>query len=99
MSGVEVSDTLLHVRASPGAKRSAVVGRYGGGWKISIAAPAEGGRANSELVRLLAAVLEVPERSVSIVSGSRSRDKKVAIEAFEAAEAHRRLAAAAGLTA
>lgn len=86
---------MLHVRTSPSAKRSAVIGRHGAGWKISVAAPPEAGRANSELVRLLAAVLAVSERDISIVSGLRSRDKKVAVEAIEAAEVDSRLAAVA----
>lgn len=94
MSDTEVSDTLLHVRASPGARQSAVVGRYGGGWKISVAAPAEGGRANAELVRLLASVLDVPGRSISIVSGLSSRNKTIAVAAIEDAEVDRRLASA-----
>ena len=72
-----------------------MVGRYGGGWKISVAAPAEGGRANAELVRLLASVLDVPWRTISIVSGLSSRNKTIAVAAIEDAEADRRLASAA----
>lgn len=86
---------MLHVRASPGARRSAVVGRYSGGWKITVAAPAEGGRANAELVRLLASVLDVPGRSISIVSGLSSRNKTISVAEIEDAEADRRLVSAA----
>jgi len=91
VSETRVSDIVLHVRVSPGAKRSAVIGRYGTGWKISVAAPPEGGRANAELVRLLASALGVPERTISIVSGLTSRNKTVAVEGVDAEEADRRL--------
>jgi uncharacterized protein (TIGR00251 family) len=85
---------LIRIRVSPGAKRSAVVGRHGDGWKARVAAPPEGGRANAELIRLLSAMLDVPERSISIVSGRRSRDKLVAVEGIGSDEAARRLEAA-----
>jgi uncharacterized protein YggU (UPF0235/DUF167 family) len=61
---------------------------------VRTAAAPEGGRANDELVRLLASVLGVSERSVSIVAGRHSRSKVVAVDGVEPAEAHRRLDAA-----
>lgn len=84
----------IDFRVSPGAARSAVVGRHGAGWKARVAAAPEGGRANAELVRLLATVLDVPERSLSIAAGRQSRTKTVAIEGVDLAEAEQRLAAA-----
>jgi uncharacterized protein (TIGR00251 family) len=85
----------IELRVSPGAARSGIVGRHGTGWKVRVAAAPEDGRANTELVRLLATVLEVPERSLSIVVGQRSRTKTVDVEGVDLAEAERRLEAAA----
>jgi uncharacterized protein YggU (UPF0235/DUF167 family) len=84
----------IDFRVSPGAARSAIVGRHGAGWKARVAAGPEGGRANAELVRLLATVLDVPERSLSIAAGRRSRTKTVAVEGIGLAEAEQRLTAA-----
>jgi uncharacterized protein (TIGR00251 family) len=84
----------IELRVSPGAARSAIVGRHGAGWKVRVAAAPEGGRANAELVRLLAGVLDVPERSLSIVAGRQSRQKTVAVEGLDQQEAERRLDAA-----
>jgi uncharacterized protein len=84
----------LTLRVSPGAKRSAVVGRHGAGWKVRVAAPAEGGRANEALVRLLADSLDVQAAQVEIVSGHASRDKTISLTGLDAAEIERRLAAA-----
>jgi uncharacterized protein len=84
----------LRLRVSPGAKRSGVVGRHGEGWKVRVAAPAEGGRANEALVRLLAEQLDLPAAGVEIVSGHGSRDKTISLSGLDADELDRRLAAA-----
>jgi uncharacterized protein (TIGR00251 family) len=85
----------IRLRVSPGASRSTIVGRHGTGWKARVAAAPEGGRANAELVRLVAGVLDVPERSVSVVAGGRSREKTVTVEGLDPVEVERRLEAAA----
>jgi len=89
--------TRIDVRVSPAAARSAIVGRHGTGWKVRVAAVPEDGRANAELLRLLAAVLDVPLGSVSVVAGRRSRTKTVAVEGVDPIEVERRLDAAGRL--
>ena len=64
----------------PGAKRSEFAGRHGERVKVRLAAPAAGGKANAALIEFLADYFGVPRRNVSIVSGVRSRAKRVAIE-------------------
>jgi uncharacterized protein len=86
--------TKLTLRVSPGARRGGVVGRQGAVWKIRVAAPPEGGRANDELVRLLAKTLDVPRRDVEIVSGYGARDKVVGLAGIGPDEIERRLASA-----
>jgi uncharacterized protein (TIGR00251 family) len=84
----------LNLRVSPGAARSAVVGRHGAGWKVRVAAAPEGGKANDAVVRLLAGALRVRAKDVAIVSGHGSRDKIVALEGVDTDEIERRLAEA-----
>jgi uncharacterized protein len=84
----------IDFRVSPRAARSAIVGRHGTGWKARVAAAPEGGRANAELIRLVASVLDLPERNLSIATGQRGREKTVAIDGIDLVEAERRLAAA-----
>ena len=88
--------TRLSLRVSPGAARSAVVGRHGAGWKVRVAAAPEDGKANDAVVRLLATTLALPERDVRIVSGRASRDKTVALAGMRPEEIERRLAKASG---
>jgi uncharacterized protein len=86
--------TRVRVRVSPGARRGGVAGRVGEVWKLRVTAPAEGGRANEAVVRLLADTMDVPRRSVLLVSGHTARDKVVELEGLEAAEVERRLTGA-----
>lgn len=86
----------IAVVVSPGARRTELVGRQGDAWKVRVAAPPERGRANEELVRFLAGVLGVPRADVAVAAGGSGRRKLVEVAGLDAAEAERRLAAAAG---
>ncbi len=83
--------TRLRLRVSPGSRRSEIVGRHGDGWKVRVAAPPEGGRANEAVVDLLSKQLEIPRRSISIVSGHTAREKVVQMAGIDLAESERRL--------
>ena len=86
--------TKLSLRVSPGAARAGIVGRQGRAWKVRVAAPPEGGKANDAVVQLLADTLDVPRRDVEIVSGHGARDKIVALGGIGPDEIERRLASA-----
>jgi len=90
------ASTRLELRVVPGASGTGVVGRYGGSWKIRVAAPPENGRANDAVVALLAETFGMPRRHVSIVAGLGTRDKVLSLQGISASELDRRLAAAAG---
>ena len=90
------ASTRLRLRVSPGADRPAVVGRYGEAWKVRVAAPAEGGRANDAVVRLLAETLSVPRDAVKLVSGQSARDKLVELAGIDGNLVERRLTSAVG---
>jgi uncharacterized protein YggU (UPF0235/DUF167 family) len=59
-----------------------------------VTAPAEGGRANEAVVKLLADAVDVPPRQIALVSGHFAREKVVELEGVEAAEVERRLVGA-----
>ena len=68
----------MHVQ--PGAKRSEFAGKHGDRIKLRLAAPPVEGKANAALIEFLAGYFGVPKRNVSILSGVKSRTKRVAIE-------------------
>jgi uncharacterized protein (TIGR00251 family) len=84
----------LALRVTPGARRTAIVGRYGEAWKVAVAAPPERGRANADVVRLVARAVGVPAARVILVKGGAARDKVIEIEGITTEEADRRLAGA-----
>ena len=83
--------TRLRLRVAPGSRRPGVAGKHGDGWKVRVAQPPEDGRANEAVVALLAEALELPRSAVAIVSGHSGRDKIVALDGIDPAEADRRL--------
>jgi uncharacterized protein len=86
----------VRLRVSTGANSAHVVGRHGEAWKVRVAAPAEGGRANEAVVRLLAETLSLPRDAVTLVSGHGARDKIVQLIGLDSNQIERRLSSAAG---
>jgi uncharacterized protein (TIGR00251 family) len=86
--------TRVQVRVSPGASRSAVIGRHGDAWKVRVVAAPERGKANKAVLDLLAETLGLPRAQVELVSGAGARDKVIALRGLEADQADLLLAAA-----
>ena len=71
--------SVVSVRAQPGASRAAIVGLHGDALKVRVCSPPVDGRANDELVALLAASLDVREREITVIAGHASRSKHVVV--------------------
>lgn len=87
--------TLLHVKAVPGASRDQIVGPMdfpeGRRLKITTSAPAESGKANKAIAKLIATHLGVPARSVSLTRGPTNPLKTFRIEGVDTPDVHSRL--------
>ena len=89
--------TLLNVRVSPGARRTEIEGPYGeNAIKMRASSLPVNGRANAEVERVLANLLEIPLSAVSVVRGASSRDKTVLVRGLEPDETRKALAAHLG---
>lgn len=73
------ADVLLPVSVQPRASRNAVAGLYGGALKLQLTAPPVEGAANDACLRLLAELLGLNRSRLSIVKGTRSRQKTIRI--------------------
>jgi uncharacterized protein len=82
---------LVELWVQPGAKRSQVSGVADGRVRLRLAAPAREGRANAELIRFLAATLDVRRARVTIEAGEGSRRKVVRVTALDQKEVAARL--------
>jgi uncharacterized protein (TIGR00251 family) len=71
---------ILDLHVQPGAARSEFAGRHGDRIKLRLAARAIDGKANAALIDFLASHYGVSKRNVRILSGLRSRQKRVEID-------------------
>jgi uncharacterized protein (TIGR00251 family) len=86
----------LQVRVAPRASRAAITGVHDGALKLSLTAAPVDGAANDALIALLADVLDVPKRALSITRGERGRNKTVLVAGTTAERVRAALARALG---
>ena len=75
------------MRVIPRAGRSEIAGLRDGAVLVRLAAAPVDGAANAELIDLIARALKVPKRDITIVSGDKSRSKRVRIAGIDRAAA------------
>jgi uncharacterized protein (TIGR00251 family) len=68
----------------PRAQRTGVADRHGGALKLKVQAPPVDGAANDEVCRFLAAHVGVRASDVSILTGTRGRDKVALVRGVSA---------------
>jgi uncharacterized protein len=84
---------VLSVRVIPRASKSGITGRRGDAIVVRLAAPPVEGAANDALIDLLSAAFGTPRRDMTILSGQKSRDKRVLIEGITDGDLAARLSA------
>jgi uncharacterized protein len=77
---------MFAVRVQPRASRDEVIGAIDGAMKVCLQAPALENRANESLCEYLALLLKTPKSAVRILSGERSRNKRIAIRGVSEAQ-------------
>ncbi|MCH7592042.1 MAG: YggU family protein [Planctomycetes bacterium] len=70
---------LVSVKVVPGASRTRYMGVHGGAARVAVAAPPEKGKANRAVIALLAEILAVKKRDVTVVSGHAAPLKTIQI--------------------
>ena len=95
---IEISErdgsVVFAVRVTPRASRDAIEGEYEGALKVRLTAPPVEDRANDALRHFLAARLNVPVSAVRIVTGEKSRNKRVSVPGVTRAQVFSLAAAA-----
>ncbi len=85
------ADAEIAVRVTPRAGRSAVAGQRDGTWLVRLAAAPVEGAANAALIELLAGALDLPRRQLTLISGEKSRNKRVRIVGLDPPDVAARL--------
>jgi uncharacterized protein (TIGR00251 family) len=70
---------IFAVRVQPRASKDEIAGVMAGALKVRLTAPALEDRANQALCEYLAGLLKTPKAAVRILSGHRSRNKRVEV--------------------
>ena len=86
-----MATAIITIRVIPRAGRTAVAGMRGDAVLVRLAAAPVDGAANDALIAFVATTLGCSRRDVAIVSGEKSRDKRLRIDGFTADDVHRRL--------
>lgn len=77
---------VIPVKVVPGSSRSRIAGLLGDSLKINLAAPPEKGKANKQIVKFLANLLNHPKSAITIISGSHDPHKQILIADMTAHE-------------
>jgi uncharacterized protein YggU (UPF0235/DUF167 family) len=84
-------DAVVQVRVTPAAGSNAV-GPYRDGWlRVRVTRPPAGGEATLAARKLVARALAVAPSRVTLLSGSRAREKRFSVAGLDAEELGRRL--------
>jgi uncharacterized protein len=87
----ELVSLRVTIHVKPGASRTGVGGGHGEALVVRVTPPAAGGRATGAALRAIAEAFGVHRRQVTLVSGTRSRQKIVQVEGDRDALADRLL--------
>jgi uncharacterized protein (TIGR00251 family) len=79
IENVAAGTVIFTVRVQPRASRDEIAGEISGAIKIRLQAPALENRANEALIEFLASLLKTPKSAVRLLSGERSRTKRIEI--------------------
>jgi len=82
----------IHLKVVPGSSRDEISGWLGDSLKLRVRAPAEGGKANAAVIKVLARGLDVPPQALEIVSGAASARKVIEVDTLSEVEVRHRLA-------
>lgn len=69
---------ILNVKVAPNARKNEIR-KEGNYWKVNLTAPAEKGKANRLLIKLLSQEFKLKKNQVKIIQGEKSRYKIIQI--------------------
>ncbi|WP_437206859.1 DUF167 domain-containing protein [Planctomicrobium sp. SH664] len=94
-SPIELIETptgvLLPVQGQPGSRRNQIQGIHDGRLKVAVTQVAEKGKANQEILKVLAKALDIAKSQLSVTSGQMGSRKMILITGLSRADVQRRL--------
>jgi uncharacterized protein len=82
---------VLPVQAQPRARKSAIIGIHAGRLKVAVTQAPEKGKANTAIIKVLAAELSLKRSQLSLLSGPTSAQKKFLVSGVTADDLEARI--------
>jgi uncharacterized protein (TIGR00251 family) len=79
----EKKGVTITIKVEPRSSRAGIVGPYREGLKVKLTSPPVEGKANKELIEVLAKAFKIKRGDVKILSGKASKNKTVRINGIE----------------
>ena len=73
------NNLIIEVRVKPLARKTALAGLYADRLKVQVSAAPDKGKANRELVDLIAKEFDIAKSDVTIIKGQKSRNKTIVL--------------------
>lgn len=74
-----MTQITLKIKVEPRSSKSGIVGPYGDALKVKLTSPPVEGKANKELIEVLAKEFGIHKSDIEIISGQSSKNKTVKI--------------------
>jgi len=74
---VSRKELTIKIKVEPRSSKSGVVGPYGDSLKVKLTSPPVEGKANKELIEVLAKAFGLAKKDIEIISGQSSKNKIV----------------------
>ena len=88
--------TDIRVKVLPRSSKNQIIGKEEGAYRVKLTSAPVDGQANRALIKYLAKTLGLSKRNVNIISGERSRTKRVRIQGLATEDVNRQLEEAMG---
>lgn len=85
--------TVIRVRVQPRSSRREILEQKEGVWRIALTSPPTEGKANHELLKFIAKRLSIAPSQLELVSGVKSRDKRIEVDGLNDSQVTERLSA------
>ena len=79
MNNKHSNELIIKIKVEPRSSKAGIIGPYGDALKVKLTSPPVEGKANKELVAVLAKELKINKKDIEIVSGQSSKNKVVRI--------------------
>lgn len=76
----------IKIKVEPRSSKSGIVGPYGDALKVKLTSPPVEGKANKELIEVLAKGFSIAKKDVEIISGQSSKNKVVRLNGVSSAD-------------